>query len=373
MIVSEQSIKELATCIKELLDKEIVVINKDCIITYSSNKNLKKHSDEIIKMIVNSGREIYIDKSFGVEKMIGAYFPLREEGELLFIIGILGENENIKKQVGIIQRVFNILLTDIRTQNDKIKIRSQRIGVINKLITLEKIDDNLIKDFKEEAIDCNIYLDRIKYIAIGGYNELSFQNFKQVEKMLDHVTRRIEDKVDGIVVVYGLTIVCLIYNEKLNFEEILGEIGKSINEEYNVKMFFGISEQNIDQLKLIEYYKQAKQSLEIAKITNQVNYVKIYDVFEIKQLFLQIESKNRDKYMKRLFKNNDEEYIHTTLSLLKKYYKCNGSINKMADELYIHKNTLQYKLNLIKSQLGYDPRKFEDAFLFQLAIQFYDI
>ena len=56
--------------------------------------------------------------------------------------------------------------------------------------------------------------------------------------------------------------------------------------------------------------------------------------------------------------------------LLATFYACDGSLNKTADKLFIHKNTLQYQLRKLASLTGYDPRSITNAGLYQTAIQF---
>ena len=47
--------------------------------------------------------------------------------------------------------------------------------------------------------------------------------------------------------------------------------------------------------------------------------------------------------------------------------KNNGSINRSATELFMHKNTLQYRLMRIKERIGLDPRVSQDALVLQIA------
>ena len=54
--------------------------------------------------------------------------------------------------------------------------------------------------------------------------------------------------------------------------------------------------------------------------------------------------------------------------LLKAYFACNGSIQEMGNRLFLHKNTVQYKLNKLKKMTGLDPRRVEEAALFYLAV-----
>lgn len=53
------------------------------------------------------------------------------------------------------------------------------------------------------------------------------------------------------------------------------------------------------------------------------------------------------------------------------FSKNDGSINLTSKELYIHKNTLQYRLKKIKELTGYDPRKLRDFSILYIATLLY--
>ena len=55
----------------------------------------------------------------------------------------------------------------------------------------------------------------------------------------------------------------------------------------------------------------------------------------------------------------------------KTFYDVEGSINAASEKLFIHKNTLQYKLNKIAEKTGYNPRSIRHSSLFYIAIYFY--
>ncbi|MEF3693034.1 MAG: helix-turn-helix domain-containing protein, partial [Acholeplasmataceae bacterium] len=60
------------------------------------------------------------------------------------------------------------------------------------------------------------------------------------------------------------------------------------------------------------------------------------------------------------------------IELLKVFYKENGSIEKTSEKMFIHKNTLQYRLNKITQITTYDPRKLGSAHLFMASIMVFD-
>ena len=56
------------------------------------------------------------------------------------------------------------------------------------------------------------------------------------------------------------------------------------------------------------------------------------------------------------------------IQCLKSYIENNGSISKVSEELFVHKNTLQYRLTKMKTLTGYDPRVLREAVPLVVAV-----
>jgi carbohydrate diacid regulator len=78
----------------------------------------------------------------------------------------------------------------------------------------------------------------------------------------------------------------------------------------------------------------------------------------------------KEEFVHRIFRGCSQTEITQWVELLRVFYDENGSLKLASAKLFIHKNTLQYKLNKLFETTGYDPRKMSDAALFTLAIQF---
>ena len=67
--------------------------------------------------------------------------------------------------------------------------------------------------------------------------------------------------------------------------------------------------------------------------------------------------------------NNDVKLTQKDIQYLEVYFRSNCSLKTAAAELYIHKNTLQYRLDRVRDLSGYDPRLFADAADLMLALK----
>ena len=73
----------------------------------------------------------------------------------------------------------------------------------------------------------------------------------------------------------------------------------------------------------------------------------------------------KKRYLKKILGSLKEE----DCELLSVYYQNEMSLQQAADALYIHKNSLQYRLNHIHKLTGYNPRKFTDAVVLYSALE----
>ena len=70
-----------------------------------------------------------------------------------------------------------------------------------------------------------------------------------------------------------------------------------------------------------------------------------------------------------MFKDCPEEEIKEYIALLNIFFKAEGSIQKMADMMYVHKNTIQYRLARLKEITGYDVRKPSESTALYIAMR----
>ena len=82
-----------------------------------------------------------------------------------------------------------------------------------------------------------------------------------------------------------------------------------------------------------------------------------YEDISLELLISNVPTEIKLEYLKKVFKDMDYNDICENIALLKAYFNAQGSIQKAADNLYIHKNTLQYRISKLKEITGLDVRK----------------
>jgi len=116
-------------------------------------------------------------------------------------------------------------------------------------------------------------------------------------------------------------------------------------------------------------YQEAKMALEVGSIFYVESNTVSYSNLGIVRLIYQLPISLCEMFLKEVFGEKipdifDEE---TTITI-NKFFENNLNISETARQLYVHRNTLVYRLERIEKILGMDIRTFEDAMLFKIAL-----
>ncbi|WP_281974714.1 CdaR family transcriptional regulator [Halobacillus litoralis] len=119
----------------------------------------------------------------------------------------------------------------------------------------------------------------------------------------------------------------------------------------------------------IEKFSQSYLDCDITlKISDSDNDLLSFAQIEAKALFFQIDEVITKRFSQRVLKSIDENKAET----LNSFFKNNLNLQQTANDLYVHRNTLLYRMNNIIKETGYDPKKFEDALILQVAMWIYN-
>ncbi len=120
---------------------------------------------------------------------------------------------------------------------------------------------------------------------------------------------------------------------------------------------------------LAKSYKSAVNALEIGEIFVNKHKIYAYSNLGISRLISSIPIGKCKVFLNEVLKGDALENIdNETLDTVQKFLDYDLNISLAARELYIHRNTLVYRLDRLQKQTGLDVRKFEDAMLFKIAI-----
>lgn len=116
-------------------------------------------------------------------------------------------------------------------------------------------------------------------------------------------------------------------------------------------------------------YKEAKMALDVGKIFYSSKNVVAFSNLGIGRLIYQLPLPLCRMFIKEIFDGkNPDEFDEETLTTINKFFENSLNVSETSRQLYIHRNTLVYRLDKLQKSTGLDLRVFEDAITFKIAL-----
>src|SRR5690625_870858 len=282
----------------------------------------------------------------------GINLPIKFQNDVIGVVGITGEPEKVKEFGSSVVMMTELMIEHIYVMSQsEWKQRTQEFlleGILSDQLNNKKIEQQ-----------CNL----LEIDLTPPYSVFVFR--LQQHKRPKSGFRIIYDTIEAILItndcIYGFldieTFVVLFTNQaqkqKVIKEKLLTHLAK-----YYKYIQVGMSGQNIVLNNVNNLYKV------IIKIMENSDKKEIFlYYYEVERLLFKINKNERDEYKRRILNSINEVFIDT----INVFFDNNLNISKTANCLYIHRNTLIYRLDRIQEETGYDPRNLNEAIILYLA------
>ena len=154
-----------------------------------------------------------------------------------------------------------------------------------------------------------------------------------------------------------------------DLEKIAKSIVFTLYTEALVKVYIGIGSvcENIRDLALS--YKEAQVALEVGKVFDIEKQIINYENLGIGRLIYQLPTTLCELFLSEVFKKETLDVLdQETILTIQKFFKHNLNVSETARELFVHRNTLVYRLDKIEKVTGLDLREFDQAVTFKVAM-----
>lgn len=153
----------------------------------------------------------------------------------------------------------------------------------------------------------------------------------------------------------------------------LEEVGKIIRDTLeseamiSVRVAYGTI---VDEIKHVsKSYKEAKMALEVGKIFYLEKSIIAYNMLGIGRLIYQLPVSLCEIFIKEIFDDQmPDSFDEETLMTINKFFENSLNVSETSRQLYVHRNTLVYRLEKLQKSTGLDIRVFEDALTFKIAL-----
>ncbi len=120
---------------------------------------------------------------------------------------------------------------------------------------------------------------------------------------------------------------------------------------------------------LAKSYKEAQIAIEVGKVFDTEKFIINYENLGIGRLIYQLPINLCRIFIEEVFGENiPEELDEETLTTINKFFENNLNVSETSRQLFVHRNTLVYRIEKIQKSMGLDLRNFDDALTFKIAL-----
>lgn len=354
MKISKNTATELIREISSVIDYDINIMDESGIILASTNRERVGQFHEGAHLVIQQKLQelpVYYDNEYAGCRQ-GINLPLFADENIIGVVGITGDVSETGRYARLIKKVTEILVRDFDMIQQDNRREHSRILFINSWLNNE-IES--LSQLNEKLTKYNINPNLPVVAALVSSNKGS----KAVHAFID-------SRIDKIHILTG-------YSN--NYGILIGNFDSAEKfREYLLTCFNSEFSQNDYTVAIGTSFpdcRQAPQSFlqarKVIEILDRQHGLFLYDEMLLDIIINSVDVNYKKRFCSIIFKGCEHKEIENIIDFINIYYKSNGSINAIASELFIHKNTVQYKINKIISHTGLDPRIMSDLTSLYLA------
>ncbi len=258
-----------------------------------------------------------------------------------YYIALLGVDEAAKGAMNLIKMLFT----------------EGQIGLDKQTVLRSLIFDQTGTVYSEDdLLELNLPIDKSMKVVMIDHKGASHNEVKVICENIMEESVTVEVDRNHIV---------LITFAEDDLKDTLNAIISEMNTELLIPASAGVGKRVESWNKVNESYTGAKSALLLGNKIGDEEKVHFYDQMMVFHLLNEVDEKSRIKYFNdygSVFKElvQDEELIQTAI----RFFEYDLNVTETSRQLYVHRNTLIYRLNKIEKQTGLDLRSFDDAMQF---------
>lgn len=375
MHISKRSATYIVEEISKIIGEKMNMMNGDGIIIASSDRERIGTFHAAAKKLIESNlQEVVVKSDIEYEgARCGINLAINFQDKIVGVVGVTGLYTEVEKYGHIIKKMTEILMLDqyYKEQKDIDYRMKERYLDEWMLGDSKNITPQFIK--RGNAMQIDITIPR-RVIAIS-FAKMQGQETKETQRLIDNAENVIKDILinnkNSLWLKNGNELLCAIPNkDDKGITELVIHMMNIVENKYHIRFCCGIDAYCEGFVLIHSSVIKAQKALKTSLRSSQTG-IRLYKSINMEIFQSELSSNIKIEYISRIFIGCSLKEIDHFIGILNIFYEEEGSISSTADKLYIHKNTLQYKLNKIKDKTGYDPRSIRYSSLFYNAIHFY--
>lgn len=377
MNLTQELAQEIVERTMNVLGKNINIMDYNGIIIGSGNKERINTFHEGAAKVLETGEKLIVTEEEakalrGVKT--GINLPIKFNNRIIGVVGITGNLSEVESYGEIVKNLVELMLSHIFLQKE-IELENKAIENFYQQLIGNDINnrEQLYDRVKLFNIDNTLYR-KVMVIQISPFDNMKINSEIENFNMLFNL-----DNTRDIFFIRGTSLVFIKSLKKKELKEqssIIEKIARVILDRFesifnSVAIGIGQTIQELDKLYLS--YEGAKHALKVGEKIYR-SEEKIYFIDHLGyDYFIPYLKENYAEYYLDMFSFDVREVFEDTDTgiILEGMMENDLNISKTAEALFMHRNTLLYRIEKIKGLTGLDPKKAKDLFTLLLAYHLY--
>lgn len=375
MFISQDNAMQIVSEISGIIGQKVNLMDEEGIIIASTDPVRIGQYHGAAKRVIDEKLEelvIHDDSEYEGSRQ-GINLPVLYNGRPVGVIGVTGDYAQVVKYGQIIKKMTEILLHeyDYRERaemENEIRTRFMEEWVCSGSC---RMDASLEERGLALGIDITIPR-RILLLSIVVKQAVdSLQEQKLLNSAEQEVHAILSKDRQSVVIRSAAGIICAVKMQTdQQLEHLAKRLKSAVEKKFPVLLAVGADSPVSNYANLHNAYLKARKALQSSQRSKD-KAIRFYDNINMEIFSGEIPDAVKEEFIRRIFKGCTPDEIVQWILLLEIFYEEEGSISATSERLFIHKNTLQYKLKKLREKTGYDPRSIRYSSLYYIAIYFY--
>jgi carbohydrate diacid regulator len=400
MKITHQLAQDIVDKTMSILGKNINIMDEKGVIIGSGDKSRLNQFHEGAAQVIKEGKKLEI-YSKDINHLVGAKpginLPIEHNNKIIGVVGITGEPNEVSPFGEVIKMTVEMMLQqEFLLKEIQLEKQAQE-NFIHDLISGRMGNDPDLFITRGQIVGYDILIPRVALIMdiyqfekTAKQSLQAFKGSKEGEIYLQRLKNDVLKTIQGIFVdtpqeiasyTGGDRFVVLKTINLKDSDEILRKklfrmgkrIKNTISQQMKFKVTIGIGEYHKDIRGISKSFKEATQALDVGTKLEGAGDIYHVDNLGVGKLLAEIREDTQQEIIKKTFYSvkdvRGKKINETLLETLKAFFDNNLSISKTAQVIYVHRNTLLYRLRRVKEITGLDPKKFDDAVQLRIALK----
>lgn len=343
---------QIVQAVKDVCGHDINFIDPSGMIYTSTDETRIGQFHEIGREAARRGETIAVERDDAYDGTHrGVNIPVHHNGEVIAVIGITGDPDEVQKYGVLAQKITALILREHELEEQSGNEKARMHHVIRALALGEHLNYEFYRSFLEQlGVDRSV--ERAAVVVHTG----EVENLTALKSELHRALRH--RNVTLYTFCYPNEYILLLDRDEITpVTEALREL--SAEHPGALRIGVGSFEKLSRQSRSYEAATIARRSLKPGET------IAFFDALDLEILLGALPGEARERYLTKTVAALPD----ADRALLRAYFDADMSLKQTAEALYLHKNTLQYRLDRIARETGYNPRVFTDAARLYLALK----